>query len=325
MSAELQCLIRHTNRFTYSAPIHESVMEVRMQPRGDGRQRCLRFELTTQPRSRVFAYQDSSGNVVHHFDIPSRHTRLWITADAVVDMAPVPDIPEEIPESAWDELDSMAEAGQRWHSLQFSRFARDSELLRDFAAELHWQREADPLTLMRRLNYALFHQLTYASSHTRVDSPIDDALKARAGVCQDLTHIMIALARRIGIPCRYVSGYLSPSTESKDRSAQGATHAWAEAFLPSIGWVGFDPTNDVLAGQRHVRVAVGRDYADVPPTRGVFRGEAGSELSVLVTVSHADAPIRSERVMPMTTWVTPDVAEPPETFDYAQQQEQQQQ
>jgi transglutaminase-like putative cysteine protease len=134
---------------------------------------------------------------------------------------------------------------------------------------------------------------------------------------------MIALARRIGIPCRYVSGYLSPSKDSKDRSAQGATHAWAEAYLPTLGWVGFDPTNDVLAAERHVRVAIGRDYADVPPTRGVFRGEARSELAVLVTVSLSDSPIRSDRVLPMTTWVAPEVAEPAEPFDYAQQQQQQ--
>lgn len=79
---------------------------------------------------------------------------------------------------------------------------------------------------------------------------------------------------RIGIPCRYVSGYLSPG--SGDRSAEGATHAWAEAYLPTLGSVGFDPTNDVLAAERHIRVAIGRDYADVPPTRGVLRGEAGS-------------------------------------------------
>ena len=178
---------------------------------------------------------------------------------------------------------------------------------------------------MRRLNYALFHAFHYAPSHTKVDSPIDDALKARVGVCQDLAHIMIALARRIGIPCRYVSGYLSPGKDSKDRSAQGATHAWAEAYLPTLGWVGFDPTNDVLAAERHVRVAIGRDYADVPPTRGVFRGEARSELAVLVTVSLSDSPIRSDRVLPMTTWVAPEVAEPAEPFDYAQQQQQQQQ
>ena len=321
MSADPQYVVRHTSRFTYSAPISESMMEVRMQPRGDGRQRCLRFELTTQPRARVFAYQDLHGNVVHHFDIPSRHSRLGLTADAVVEMAPIPALPENLPDTAWDDLDEIARAGERWHTLQSSRFARETPLLADLAEELAWKRDADPLTLMRRLNYALFHTFTYAQSETRVDSPIDDALKARAGVCQDLAHIMIALGRRIGIPCRYVSGYLSPG--SGDRSAEGATHAWAEAYLPALGWVGFDPTNDVLAAERHIRVAIGRDYADVPPTRGVFRGEAGSVLAVLVTVSLADAPIRAERVMPMSTWVAPQVIEPPETVEQAQQQQQQ--
>jgi transglutaminase-like putative cysteine protease len=155
-----------------------------------------------------------------------------------------------------------------------------------------------------------------------VDSPIDDALKARAGVCQDLAHIMIAMARRVGIPCRYVSGYLSPSRDGHDRSVDGATHAWAEAWLPPLGWVGFDPTNDVLAGDRHVRVAVGRDYGDVPPTRGVFRGEAASELSVLVTVSLSDTPIRPEHVMPVTTWVSAEPAGPDDSLDQAQQQQQ---
>jgi transglutaminase-like putative cysteine protease len=284
MSGERQYLVRHTSRFAYSAPISESMMEVRMQPRSDGRQRCLRFELTTQPRARVFAYQDSLGNVVHHFDIPSRHARLWVTADAVVEMAPMPELPESLPETAWDELDGIAATGERWHTLQESQFARKTPLLAELASELALQRDADPLTLMRRLNYALFHTFTYAQSETKVDSPIDVALKARAGVCQDLAHIMIALARGIGVPCRYVSGYLSPGTET-----------------------------------------VGRDYADVPPTRGVFRGEAGSVLAVRVTVSLADTPIRPERVMPMTTWVAAEVAEPSESFDQAQQQQQQQQ
>ena len=322
MTGALQYVVRHTSRFAYSAPISESMMEVRMQPRGDGRQRCLRFELTTQPRARVFAYQDSLGNVVHHFDTPSRHSRLWLTADAVVEMAPMPAPPESIPDTVWDDLDAIAEAGERWHNLQPSQFARETPLLGQLADELAWRRDADPLTMMRRLNYALFHTFTYTQSETNVDSPIDVALKARAGVCQDLAHIMIALGRRVGIPCRYVSGYLSPSAESHDRSAEGATHAWAEAYLPTLGWIGFDPTNDVLAAERHIRVAVGRDYADVPPTRGVFRGEAGSVLAVLVTVSLADAPIRLERVMPISTWVAPQVVEPPDAFDQAQQQQQ---
>lgn len=320
--SDIQYTVRQSNRFVYSAPISESVVEVRMQPRSDGRQRCLRFELTPQPRARVFAYQDALGNVVHHFDIPSRHARLSITADAIVDMLPAPPIPESVSMDAWGQLDADAASGERWHMMSPSRFARETSLLGELAQELHWRRDADPLTMMRRLNFALFHAFTYAPRQTHVDSPIDDALKARAGVCQDLAHIMIAMARRVGIPCRYVSGYLSPSRDGHDRSADGATHAWAEAYLPPLGWVGFDPTNDVLAGERHLRVAIGRDYGDVPPTRGIFRGEAASELSVLVTVSLSDAPMKAERVMPLTTWVSAEPAGANESFDQAQQQQQ---
>ena len=321
--SDIQYTVRQSNRFVYSAPISESVVEVRMQPRSDGRQRCLRFELTLQPRARVFAYQDALGNVVHHFDIPSRHARLSITADAVVDVLPAPPIPESVSMDAWGQLDAETSSGERWHMANPSHFARDTALLEELAQELHWRRDADPLTMMRRLNFALFRAFTYAPRQTHVDSPIDHALKARAGVCQDLAHIMIAMARRVGIPCRYVSGYLSTSRDGHDRSADGATHAWAEAYLPPLGWVGFDPTNDVLAGERHLRVAVGRDYGDVPPTRGVFRGEAASELSVLVTVSLSDAPIKAERVMPVTTWVSAEPTGAVESFDQAQQQQQQ--
>jgi transglutaminase-like putative cysteine protease len=326
MQTDIQYIVRHTSRFTYTAPISESMIEVRMQPRSDARQRCLRFELTPQPRAKVCAYQDPAGNVVHHFDIPGRHARLTITADAVVQLAPAPELPESVGSGAWDELDAIAASGDRWEELRFSHFARETPLLVALADELHWRRDADPLTLLRRLNYALFHQFTYAPRTTHVDSPIDDALQVRAGVCQDLAHIMIALARRIGIPCRYVSGYLSPSppsNEGRDRSLEGATHAWAEAFVPSVGWVGFDPTNDVLAGDRHIRVAVGRDYADVPPTRGVFRGQAGSELAVLVTISLPDTPIKSDKVMPMQTWITPETGDAPEPDDQQSQQQQQ--
>ena len=134
MNGDIQYFIRHTSRFTYSAPISESMMEVRMQPRGDGRQRCLRFELTTQPRARVFAYQDSLGNVVHHFDIPSRHSRLWITADAIVD-----DGADAIHSGQPARHDvgrpsmRLTATGEHWHSLQSSHFARETPLLVELA------------------------------------------------------------------------------------------------------------------------------------------------------------------------------------------------
>src|SRR5438270_351592 len=116
----------------------------------------------------------------------------------------------------------------------------------------------------------------------------------RKGVCQDYPHITIILARQLGIPCRYVSGYLYQPGRSQDRSTGEATHAWVEAYLPGLGWIGFDPTNNTTTDERHIRVAIGRDYADVPPTRGVYRGKAESELAVTVRITPSQTAIHDE-------------------------------
>jgi transglutaminase-like putative cysteine protease len=172
--------------------------------------------------------------------------------------------------------------------LQPSHFARPTSLLHDLAGELRLDRKADPLTTLRCLNEALYNAFDYAPQSTRVDSPIDEAIAARRGVCQDFTHIMLALVRELGLPARYVSGYLYHQRESDDRSVEDASHAWVEVYLPEFGWTGFDPTNNLITSDRHIRVAVGGDYADVPPTRGIFKGKAQDELSVSVSVSLAD-------------------------------------
>ncbi len=169
-----------------------------------------------------------------------------------------------------------------------SHFARPTPLLRELAHELAIGRRDDPLSLLREITAKIHHTFTYAPRSTRVDSPIDVALSQRRGVCQDYTHITIALARELGIPCRYVSGYLYDPRDDTSRDGADATHAWVEALLPGLGWVGFDPTNNTPVAERHIRVAVGRDYADVPPTRGVFKGQADTELGVAVQVRLAD-------------------------------------
>ena len=312
--------INHVTKFRYNAPITESVMELRMQPLSDGRQRCLKFDLSLKPAARVTSYQDHLGNAVHHFDIPGRHTQLVINAKSIIESLPHPEPPEALRTEAWDELDALVGGGDYWDMLMPSQFARPTNLLLDFARELDLRRRDDPLTVLRELNTAIYNAFDYVPQSTTVDSPIDEALGARKGVCQDYSNIMIALARSLRVPCRYVSGYLFHRVEYNDRSAQDATHAWVEALLPGLGWVGFDPTNDLLAGQRHIRVAVGRDYADVPPTRGVFKGAAESELSVAVQVKPAEEP-DSEEALRLIAALT----RPAEAEQAAQQQQQQQQ
>ena len=162
---------------------------------------------------------------------------------------------------------------------------------------------------------------------TKVDSPIEEALQARQGVCQDFAHIMIALVRRLKIPCRYVSGYMfhrdDENEGKKDRSLEGASHAWVEALVPGIGWVAFDPTNNLVGGDRHIRVAIGRDYADVPPTRGVYKGESQSELIVSVSVSPADAVAPAPIAPPFVVRSRPVLVRTPARRTEQEQQQQQ--
>jgi transglutaminase-like putative cysteine protease len=316
--------IRHATRFRYSAPISESIMEVRAQPRSEGNQHCLDFQLRTSPRSYVMSYRGDFGNRVHHFDIPNSHSQLTITAESLVDMSELPELPQALEPAAWDVLDEATMHDEYWETLMPSHFACPSSLLEELADELHVQRQDDPLSVLRELNSAIYSSFEYSPQTTRVDSPIDEALRLRKGVCQDFTHIMITLVRQLGIPCRYVSGYLFQQGRGLERVTSTAMHAWLEAYLPDLGWVGFDPTNDTLVDERHVRVAIGRDYADVSPTRGVFRGKADSELSVTVRLSTPHSSVTEEPVLE-PAWVASHRDEEDQAANLLEQQQQQQQ
>jgi transglutaminase-like putative cysteine protease len=296
-------LVRHITGFHYSPAVGESVMEVRLQPRSDTRQRCLTFSLGVTPQANITVYRDFYGNAVHHFDIPGKHEAIEVLSEATVEMLPRRDI-SNAPQSNWEELDELVSHGDYWEMLLPSHFARQTELLEVLRKELGVERCGAPMEVLTKLNTALYTAFDYAPNTTSVDSPIDDALRNRKGVCQDFAHIMIALVRELRVPCRYVSGYLYRASESHDRSPAGASHAWVEAYLGELGWIEFDPTNNLLGCDRHIRVAVGRDYSDVPPTRGVHRGGAESELMVRVNVSPVDSP-RPEDLGPAMVLRTP--------------------
>ncbi len=298
--------IKHLTRFSYHAPVRESIMELRMRPATADGQTCLQFEVDLQPRALVFAYRDCLGNWVHHFDLPRRHGQLVVTARAQVQVEMRPPLPGALPDDTWDVVDGWAARGDHWDFRFPSRFAVWSDPLLDFARSLgpRADRSGDPLTTVRTVMAATHRAFDYAPNSTRVDSPIDEALANRRGVCQDFSHIMLALLRRVGLPCRYVSGYIAPAPEPGDPAGSAdqapaatpaadpttvATHAWVEVLLPELGWVGADPTHDIDAGVRHIRVAIGRDYADVPPTRGIYKGGGASTLTVAVEIAPSAA------------------------------------
>lgn len=281
--------IRHFTRYRYSKPVWQSVMEVRMHPRSENTQRCFTFQLSVSPRARIFSYAGHLGNVVHHFDIPEPHQQLTIIADALVEVDPPQELPVSLGSGAWDDLDQLIESDDYWDMLMPSAYARQSADVEHFARELGVaKRRDDPLTMIREINTRLYHAFAYERASTTVDSPVEHVLVSRRGVCQDFAHVMITLLRNLRIPCRYVSGYLCHA-DDEDRSAAAATHAWVDALLPGLGWVGFDPTNNLTATSRHIRTAIGRDYSDVPPALGTMKGTARTELQVRVRVTPSEA------------------------------------
>jgi len=283
--------IRHFTRYRYSQLVWQSMMEVRMHPRSEGTQRCFVFQLSVNPRARIFGYTDSYGNLVHHFDLPSRHSQLTIVTDALVNIEDEPRVPESMEYEGWGELEQLVEKNDYWDMLMPSHFARSSPELEDLAREIGaTERDGrSPLAFLMDITSGVHRSFNYVKKSTAVNSPIEHALRSRQGVCQDFAHIMIALLRNARIPCRYVSGYFYHNADNAHPSADGETHAWVEALLPGVGWVGFDPTTNRLAGGQHIRTAIGRDYADVPPTMGVMKGKAETQLQVRVRVTPSQA------------------------------------
>ena len=189
---------------------------------------------------------------------------------------------------AWDEVRTMNADPKWWDFTGSSPLAHPSPALTEFVTQLGVEPRDDPLVDLMTLSSALNDAFEYRPGATSVDSTIDDFLLSRRGVCQDYTHVLVAIARSWGVPTRYVSGYLyltEPVSGQPGSAFGAATHAWAETRLPGLGWVGLDPTNRSVADHKYVRIAIGRDYQDVPPTRGVIEGGGDSQLEVDVRMT----------------------------------------
>ena len=282
--------ISHQTVFSYDNPIGETVQELRMQPRTEGAQTCLDFQLKISPPAQVFRYQDYLGNIVHHFDIPGQHQEFRVLAQAMVKVEPLiqPDAGQS-KESAWSHLDRLRDQCEHWDFLTPSPATMPTAALDEFCREIGLDRKGDPLSTLMWLSQQLYERLEYTPQGTDVDTPMDRVLATRKGVGQDFAHILMMIARRLGIPCRYVSGYLYQGKRAPGRWIPTNMHAWVEALLPGHGWIGVDPTNNSRTGVGHIRTAIGRDYWDVPANRGVHKGFAQCQLEVKVNVQPVKA------------------------------------
>ena len=279
--------IRHELEFRYDAPVSGSVMTLFLSPVRDRRQQLRSFSIETDPGGATFEFRGPFGNRGHFFDRPSSHRTLRIVARSSVEVSPPDPIPGHLAPGSWETLASAIRTPELWLMMQPSRFARPSSAaLGRFLSAHEIERGDDVLESIHALLSRLHEAFEFSPGITAADSPIEHILESGRGVCQDYAHVMISVLRGWQIPARYVSGYLGPSG---GLTSTHESHAWVECWLPGLGWCGFDPANNCDCDERHVRAAVGRDYADVPPVRGVFRGSANSALATRVEV------VRDER------------------------------
>jgi transglutaminase-like putative cysteine protease len=279
--------VTHRTQYEYRVPASESFAELRVWPRDTDSQKVLKRQLKIDPYAPVDHYIDYFGNHVEFFSLPFRHRHLSVEATAEVVTTPPPDPSDAL-------ATTVGEARQLYNSQMFRLF--------DFLQPT----EAVPLgevlnpvkprffhsasTLgdaLRELNSWIYRRFAYRPGTTDISTPLSQVLKQRSGVCQDFAHLMLALLRASRIPARYVSGYIEPYDPEKmvgQLVGAAASHAWVEVFLPGGAWWGLDPTNNQAAGERHVVVAVGRDYGDVAPMRGTYKGAHDQKLEVIVSV-----------------------------------------
>ena len=282
MTEMVRYAIEHVSRFLYSKTVARSAMWLCLQPRSDFDQHVRRFEAVTDPSVALSHETDPFGNNKHVITVNFEHNALSITTRSEVDNITATRLPTALGPGAWDEIDSWTNSFEHWDFTHESALTRNSPALEDFISRHRIGSGSDPVESLLRLGDTLHRNFEYAPGATTAKSTIEDILTSRRGVCQDYAHVMIAIARSWGIPTRYVSGYVHVTGLRGEIVPESATHAWVECLLPDLGWFGFDPTNAGIADERHVRIAVGRDYLDVSPTRGVLIDGQPSTLEAIV-------------------------------------------
>jgi transglutaminase-like putative cysteine protease len=268
--------IVHRTSYAYGSPVRDSFNEVRLQPFSNETQTVEYFLLKVLPAARLRHHHDFYSNVIHHFEITEPHSTLMVESNLRVTTRPRPQL--GLAETPWP-LARIGEAAREtrvFDFLQDSRFVELSPEVWRLALDI-----TDGVTDTWQAALALMNfihgQLKYESNSTNVHTHARDVLKERRGVCQDFAHVMISLCRTLKIPALYVSGYLATEAAS-------ATHAWVEVLIPSVGWRALDPTHNRQTDETYVKIAVGRDYADVPPLTGNYKGTTDRQMQVQVSI-----------------------------------------
>jgi transglutaminase-like putative cysteine protease len=274
----------HRTTFAYAGNAHDSFNEVRLKPLDDATQVCRSFDLRIDPATQMRDYVDFYGNTVHYFDILAGHSKLVIEAVSEVETTPnaarppVPVVPQ---------VEGEAERELRAEFLVDSHYVPLDVPVWKEAQDAFQGGRSDVWSDVRRICQHVYRSFAYKPRSTGVATVATDAIALRSGVCQDFAHVALGMCRCSGIPARYVSGYFIKV--QRRPGEEEASHAWIEAFVPGYGWAAYDPTHDRAADERYVKVASGRDYGDIRPVSGTYRGGKTRSLEVEVRLREAEA------------------------------------
>ncbi len=269
----------HATGYAYDAPVTQSFNEARLTPRADHRQNVILNRVETMPATRAYRYTDYWGTAVTAFDLHAPHTELEVTGSSVVETEPFAGPPEGV---TWDVLRAEHVTDRYDELLSPTAYVPRDRKLAGIARKL--AKGVSPNEAVVRGARWVHEEMAYIPGTTSVHTSALQAFAEREGVCQDYAHLTLLLLRSMGIPSRYVSGYLHPKSNAVvGRTVEGQSHAWIEAWTGS--WWGYDPTNAIEVCEQHVSVGVGRDYADVPPLKGIFSGGSSTDLDVVVEIT----------------------------------------
>jgi transglutaminase-like putative cysteine protease len=272
--------IRHATGFRYESDVTASHNEVRLSPLQTDRQWVMEHRVDVTPAARLARFTDYWGTTVHAFDIRRPHRELSVIATTMVDAGPAPTEVER--GVSWAELSDPDRQDEWCEYLMPTRYTEADDAIAGRAEAV--RSASSPTNAVEMADALVREVLEYRKGLTTVETTAAEALAGGAGVCQDFVHLALSLLRRSGIPCRYVSGYLSPRAGAVvGETVEGESHAWLDAWVG--GWLAIDPTNGRAVGPDHVAVARGRDYADVPPLRGIYHGGRAETLEVTVQVT----------------------------------------
>lgn len=292
--------LSHHTTFDYSEPVSESHLEFRLTPLTDSAQHLLQHRQRVSPACRVRQHQDARGNLVTYFNVYPPHERIEVVFESVVETYAAAYRGQGLPPGGAASPEARLLLYDYLHPTPLTQPCPEFEA---FVRPLEELRGAPPDAAAREIGATIFRDFRYEGALTSASSPISEVLRHGAGVCQDFAHLMLAACRHLGFAARYVSGYVLPENPTDTALA---SHAWCEVFHPERGWYGFDPTHEGETGEPYVRLGVGRDFRDVPPNRGLYRGAAAEEIRVQVQMT----PLRAEELEQRTRLLTPRLPPP---------------